>query len=152
MASFKIKSFNLPKSTQITSNTILNIIAKIDGNVGGYKKEDNSFMTFVNVEKNNKNSTYYMRCLIGMPSKSGIESKLNCFLSIKEGEKISYDNLYLLPYYMIDTISYYFQVIIKETIKASNNPDPQPKPDPTVELSRHSKISYTFIVVLLLLF
>ena len=151
IAAFKIKSFNLPESTQITSNTRLNIIAKIDGYVGGYIKEDNSFMTFVNVEKNNKNSTYYMRCLIGNPSKSGIESKLNCFLQINQGVKISYDNLFLLPYYMIDIISYHFQVIIKETIKASNNPDPQPEPDPTVELSRHSKISYAFILLFLLL-
>ena len=166
MAAFKIKKFYLPNSPQVSFNTILNILVKIDGYVDGYKKEDNSFMTFVNIEKNNKNSTYYMRCLIGKTSESGIESELNCSLSIKEREKVSYDNLYLLPYYMIDTISYPFQVIIKDTIKAYEKqqpdpdpdpepgpePEPEPEPEPTVVFSRYSKISYTFIVFLLFLF
>ena len=83
-----------------------------------------------------------MKCYIACPSESGIESKLNCYLSIKKGVKISYDNLYLLPYYFINKINNHFGIIIKDIIKE----------DPTRRLSTHSKISYTFIVFFILLF
>ena len=43
-----------------------------------------------------------------------------------------YDNLYLLPYTYLDKIKTPFEVIIKNTIKAGDNPEPEPTdPKPT---------------------
>jgi C1A family cysteine protease len=163
-ASFKIVQFKLPESKTIDASTELKIVVNINGNVIKYKNEYNSFISFVDVEKGDSNSTKLMLCFLEKYSEVVKQSKLDCYFIVGEEEIIEYDNLYLLQYYMPYESNYPFQIIINSTIKADDGPDPEPdpdpkhdpkpdpKPEPTPSLSRYSKLStIAFIVTLLLM-
>ena len=121
-ASFKIIQFKI-KSKIIIDSTELDLVSKIEGNLDNYKNSNNSFISFINVEKNNINSTEIILCYIGQYKTTVTQTELKCNVVVSEGEKIRYDNLYLLPYYMTYTTDYPFQIIINDTIKADYESD-----------------------------
>ena len=158
---FRIKSLILPKKKEITvdDNLVLNV--NIEGSVNNYKKT-NQFIILSNLEKDNANTTYLILCLTDTPSKAGISYNLTCNLNLGKGITESYDNIYLLPYYIPYSTVYPYEVIIKNEIKGKDSyepgPDPDPKPDPEPEpdpepksSSSFYKVSFGFMVLFLLL-
>ena len=158
---FRIESLILPKSKNITyyDNLILNV--DVEGSVKNYQKE-NQFIIISNLEKGNENTTYLILCLTDIPSKAGINYNLTCNLNIEKGITESYDNIYLLPYYIPYSTVYPYEVIIKQEIKGEDSyepkPDPEPKPEPEPEpepepksLSSFYKVSFGFMLLILLL-
>ena len=88
------------------------------------------FYGIMEIEYNNKNKTVLAYCGAQV-NYENIESNLTCRLKIND-EIYQYDNQYLLPYSYLDKIKTPFEVIIKKTIKAGDNPDPEPTdPEPT---------------------
>ena len=137
----------------------------IEGSVKNYKKE-NQFIIFSNLEKDNVNRTYLILCWTDTPSAAGISYNMTCNLNLAKGVTKSYDNLYLLPYYVPYSTVYPYEVIIKNDIKGKESyepepdpdpkpdPDPEPKPDPDPEPKSPSgfyKVSFVFMVLFLLL-
>ena len=121
--SFTINKFNLPEIEEIANNTLLTVIAKVGGTIYDFDLIKNSFIVIAEAEKNNKNTTLLMHCYIKTPSSSGKNIDLPCHFLIDKGNKIKYDNLYLLPYYMVKDMEKYYEVIIKGTIKATKGGD-----------------------------
>ena len=83
---------------------------------------------------------------------------MTCNLNLAKGVTKSYDNLYLLPYYVPYSTVYPYEVIIKNDIKGKESyepePDPDPKPGPEPEpksASSFYKVSFGFMVLFLLL-
>jgi len=105
-------------------------------------------------------------CWTDTPSAAGISYNMTCHLNLAKGVTESYDNLYLLPYYVPYSTVYPYEVIIKNDIKGKESyepepdpdpkpdPDPEPKPDPDPEpksASSFYKVSFGFMVLFLLL-
>jgi C1A family cysteine protease len=158
---FRIKSLILPKNKNITADDNLILNVDVEGSVKNYKKQ-NQFIIISSLEKDNENTTYLMLCLTDIPSEAGINYNLTCFLNLEKGKTESYDNIYLLPYYIPYSTVYPYEVIIKKEIKGKDSykpePDPEPKPDPDPEpepdpksSSSFYKISFGFMLLLLLL-
>ncbi len=143
--SFNINKFNLPEAKEIAYNTRLTVNAKVGGRVYDFTDYKNSFIDIVEVEKNNKNSTYLIYCYITTPSGSGKNIDLPCYFSIDKNTKIQYDNLYLLPYYIVDDMEKYYEVILKETIKATKNDGGDD------EVSYYPNLNKPYIIILALL-
>ena len=126
---FRIKSLILPKKKEITvdANLVLNV--KVEGSVKKYKKA-NQFIIFSNLEKDKVNTTYLILCWTDTPSATGISYNMTCHLNLAKGVTESYDNLYLLPYYVPYSTVYPYEVIIKNDIKGKDNYEPEPDPEP----------------------
>jgi hypothetical protein len=102
--------------------------------------------------------------LTDTPSKAGISYNLTCNLNLGKGITESYDNIYLLPYYIPYSTVYPYEVIIKQEIKGKDSyepkpdhepkpdPDPEPEPDPEPKSSSSFyKVSFGFMLLILLL-
>jgi C1A family cysteine protease len=154
-AAFRIKSF-IFSGKSIYYNSKLTLVSRVEGSVSLYKNYDNTFVTFVEVEKNRKNTTYLMLCSIGIPYSTNINHNLNCVFVIETDTTVKYDNLYLLPYYLPYEMNAMYEVIISETIKSKDHIDPDPEPEPPTPDNNWSpnnlKIPLIFTFVLLLMF
>jgi hypothetical protein len=148
---FRLKKLYLPKTKNLTEYDIFNAFVDIEGNPEGYNKE-NMFAIYTNVEKDNKNRTYFTVCNTGKYEKTGKDVALNCSINIETTEEyILYDNLYFLPYTAPYSPRLPFEVIIEKTIKGIIPPEPGPEPEPTPSSSNYFKVSYILISILLLL-
>ena len=158
-AVFRIKSFIVSKK-EIYYNTSLTLASKVEGETSQYSDiGKNSFVTFVEVEKNETNTTYLMLCNIRRPYIINSYYNIYCYFAIEEDTIIQYDNLYLLPYYLPYKMDVMYEVIISETIQSKDHLEPDPTPDPTPDPPRpvdsspnDLKISLFFTFALLLMF
>ena len=153
-ASFNITEFKLPESKILLDKTILTFVAEIDGHLEGYKDSNNYFLSFVNVEKNNTNTTGEILCVLEKYNKTVTQLELQCILFLEQ--TMEFDNLYLLPYHLTYEMPDHnenqvpFEIIIKKEIKAGDSPEPGPEPEPS--FSRYSRVSFGLILALLLMF
>ena len=156
---FRIKSLVIPEKKTISSQDKLIINVNVEGSVTNFQKES-QFIIFSNLEKGNENTTLWIVCKTGIPSEAGINYNLTCEINLEKGKTESYDNIYLLPYYIPYYTNYPYEVIIKKEIKGKNNydpePDPEPKPEPEPEpdpksSSRFYQVPLGFILLILLL-
>ena len=153
MATFNIISFIIPEGNRISSTSPLQIIVNAEGYIEPYKRYDNSFIIFVNVENinNNKNDTGILVCNIEIASNNKNNLAFQCRILIESGKYVKFDNLYLLPYYMPSEMNYYYEIYIKEEIKGTTSKyDPiEPSDD---SFSSYTKFSILLIIALFLLF
>lgn len=153
-ASFNIIEFKLPESKILSYKSILTFVAEIDGNLEGYKDSNNHFISFVNIERNNTNTTGDILCALEKYNTTVTQLELQCILSLDQ--PMEFDNLYLLPYHLTYEMKdpnekqVPFEIIIKKEIKAGDSPEPGPEPEPS--FSRYSRVSFGLILALLLMF
>ena len=150
---FKITQFILPNDTDIiTANTELKIVSKITGGVKYYQKAGN-FYNIIDIENNNENKTALALCLAEISFES-IESNFSCYLDINE-DSYQFISLYLLPYSLVVSRDTYFEVLIKDIIKAKEEyipPDPSPTDTSTIYPPDFSRYLANSIFILLFIF
>lgn len=127
---FKIIQFIKPNDTLITKKTNLILVSNVTGGTDFYQNANDIFYVIMEVENNEQNTTYLSYCY----SKINYENitNLTCYLNVKD-DVLEYKNIYLLPYSLIEKTESLYEVYIKQTIKAGDepiNPDPDPEPDP----------------------
>ena len=159
---FRINSLILPKNKNISFEDDLILNVNVEGSVNNYKKA-NQFIIFSNLEKGNENTTYLVICITDTPSQVGIKYNLTCKYNLEDGKTEPYDNIYLLPYYVPYSTVYPYEVIIKNEIKGKDSyqpepdpepkpdPDPKPEPEPEPSSSTFYKVSFGFMLLILLL-
>ena len=124
---FRFKQFLIPEEEKITSESSFKIIASVEGSISNFKEEQ-YFLTFIDIEKNGINSTYYLMCTTGVPSTIGDNHEIDCLVSVDS--TLEYDNIYLRPYNEFAyEISYPFENIINEPIKGKKESEPDPEPE-----------------------
>ena len=144
----------MPESKILSYKSILTFVAEIDGNLEGYKDSNNHFISFVNIERNNTNTTGDILCALEKYNTTVTQLELQCILSLDQ--PMEFDNLYLLPYHLTYEMKdpnekqVPFEIIIKKEIKAGDSPEPGPEPEPS--FSRYSRVSFRLILALLLMF
>ena len=127
---FEVFKFLNPIDKNLTKESELIIVSNISGSLKYFQNEESYFYCIMEIEYNNKNKTVLAYCGANV-NYENVESNLTCRLKIND-EVYQYDNLYLLPYSYLDKIKIPFEVIITKTIKAGDNPEPEPTdPQPT---------------------
>lgn len=145
---FRIKKFVMPNSDTIQNNVNFKLIANIEGSISNFEGESHSFIALFDLENNKQNQTYFAICEIGKPLKVMDNYEILCRFGTM-GD-ISYNNLYLLPYYYPrDNIAPY-EIIIENKIKSMIDEEP------TKFIKRNSilyiKLNLSLICIILFLF
>ena len=103
------------------------------------------FYFFINVEQNQKNSSMLMPCMTGIPESVGNNKNITCTINIDRGKTLLYDNIYTLPFFSPYYTQTPYDVIIKETIKGEEKPEPEP------DFSNYINISLSLIITFILI-
>ena len=132
---FKVIQFIKPNFTELNKDTDLILVSKITGGTKFFKNEGkNQFYVIMEVESFNdqnitKNSSVLVSCSAQV-NYTDNETNLTCHIN---AQNYTYENIYLLPYSLLDLNSQIFEVFIRKEIKAGDdpiNPDPEPEPEP----------------------
>ena len=118
---FRYKNINIDKSGEISSNTHIELVVDVEGNIPTDYKDQN-FMGFTYLEKNNAKTYYTMMCKTGKPNQSNVEHKMTCEIKINGGETKQFDKLYILPYLIPGKIETPYEVILNKTIEIKSEP------------------------------
>ena len=151
---FRVKDVNLEKTMNLTAETSISFAMSIEGNPSDFN--DQYFMAFADIEYDNKNETYNMMCMTGIPEKNISEKNMTCLINIapQEGEK-NFTNVYFYPYfypYFNEYMVYSpYEIIMKEKKKKENEFYPKPEPKPTGS-SNNLKSSLMFVLLFIILF
>ena len=151
---FRVKDVNLEKTMNLTAETSISFAVGIEGNPSDFN--DQYFMAFADIEYDNKNETYNMMCMTGIPEKNISEKNMTCQINIapQEGEK-NFTNVYFYPYfypYFNEYMVYSpYEIIMKDVIKKENEFYPKPEPKPTGS-SNNLKSSLMFVLLFIILF
>ena len=88
---YRVKKIVLPYDNYLTSNNELTIIADIEGSISGLNgiKDNNYFVSIINVQKSNNINSYEIVCEIPNPSAKEDEYEIPC---------------YIVSYYMINYV------------------------------------------------
>ena len=116
---FEVTKFIKPKTTSINNKTDLILVSNSNLNI--QTKTELSFYTLLEIENNMKNLTFISACTVPINSENS-ESYLTCHIG-EEGD-YQYQNIYLLPYSLMELTPTIFEVIIKESIKAEDEIEP----------------------------
>ena len=143
---FKVEQFIKPNITILTKNHELTLVTKVTGGTKFYQNDESIFQVIMEIENNNANKTVYAKCSTQI-NNNNVESNLTCYLDINQNYEC--ENLYLLPYSLVDNSRSIFEVIIKETIKAGDGPIPYPDIKPTI--SSYLEYSFNLLVCLIVL-
>ena len=143
---FTITKILKPKDTILNEKTKLILVSNVAGGSKDHRNDENFFEVLLEIENNKKNETFPAECAANYNT-SGLQSNLECRLNINENETVSYENIYLLPYHLIEEYKTPFDVIIN----GIKNAEDEPEPKPTVS----SYLEYSIVLlssILLLLF
>ena len=144
---YRVKKIVLPYDNYLTSNNELTIIANIEGSILELNgiKDNNYFVSIINVQKNNNIDSYEIVCEIPNPSAKEDEYEIPCY--IVSSYMINYDNVYLTPYYSAYKVATPFEVIIDNNIKAISYTDYYPS---VLRTTGASFIHFSLLLLLLL--
>ena len=143
---FKVEQLIKPNITVLTKNHELTLVTKVSGGTKFYQNDESIFQVIMEIENDNANKTVYAKCSTQI-NNDNVESNLTCYLDINQNYEC--ENLYLLPYSLVDNSRSIFEVIIKETIKAGDGPIPYPDIKPTI--SSYLEYSFNLLVCLIVL-
>ena len=146
---FKAFKFLKPTDIILTKNSDLIIVAKIAESNQYFQNEVGYFNTIMEIENNKQNKTVFAKCSVQISSQDK-ESNLTCNLNITSSTT-QYENLYLLPYSIIESNNPTFDIIIVKGIKAGTEIDPSPTPTPTPPPTKSSYLKYSLILLLSLI-
>ena len=113
----RIQQVNLPDSEYLNKDSEIIILANIEGSVlriTGY----NYFFLFIQITKDSHIREELLICEIPYTLKVRNNFEIECWIDIDEGEKIRYDTVFLLPFYLTDEDADPFEVILKNKIQA----------------------------------
>ena len=116
---FEVIKFIKPENTSINNKTDLILVSNSKVNVP--INTEIYFNTIFEIENNMKNLTFFSACT-GQINSENTESYITCHINGKGDYQ--YQNIYLLPYSLMKFDSTYFEVIIKESIKAEDEIEP----------------------------
>ena len=144
---FNITKFYKPENiNQISSETILVVRAQVLGSTELYKN-DGDFEIFMEIENEGKNTTVMGYCL-AIVSSGEEKTNLTCLLDDEVNKVFLFQNIYLLPYYYIYETSCPFEVYIQNEMKASDEPEPDPKPAASFYLVYSQILIIAFLLLL----
>lgn len=143
---FNIIQFLMPNDTQLTPQTDLILVSSVAGSSKNHKNDENFFLILLEVENDNKNTTFYGYCGANYNSQS-VQSNLTCHLN-ETNQAIPYENIYLLPYHLFMNVKTPFDVIIKYTLKAGDDIRPDPTPTGFSEYLGYSLGLLIFMILL----
>jgi len=112
---FKIYQFLKPNDDILTKNSELIIVSNVTGNTQYFQNEGKYFKVIMEIENNKKNQTVLASCG-ALVTSSDIKTNLICRLDITSAT-YKYQNIYLLPYFVMFETNVPFEVIIDKTIK-----------------------------------
>ncbi len=147
---FNIINFYKPKNIdKLDYRTRLLLSVKISGSTHDYNN-DGQFITILEVENNNKNTSIISNCNATVYENKEY-TNFTCSLDINR-LVLPFQNIYLLPYSLINKATLVFEVFIEKEMKASNETiPPAPGPDPKPAVSSYLVYSQTLFAVLLLI-
>ena len=115
---FKIKNFILPDKKSLGKDSILTLVADVEGSLTSYKAAESYFVALIEIEVEGQNFTSLIDCTLDHPGKIRKNYMFNCYLQVESEDEIPYDNIYLHPYNLpYDNGNYPYEVYIKEMIK-----------------------------------
>ena len=121
---FKIYQFLKPNDDILTKNSELIIVSSVTGNTQYFQNKGKYFKVLMEIENNEQNQTVLASCG-ALVTRSDRKTNLTCLLDITSAN-YTYQNIYLLPYFVMSETNQPFDVIIDKTIKAGEE-----EPDPT---------------------
>ena len=118
----EVTKFIKPKTELITIQTDLVLISNNIGNTKIDTDKENFFIVILEIEDNGKNTSMPANCSLEIKY-GNTESYITCH--IISNAQYQYQNIYLLPYNIMDKFKIPFEVIINEAIKAEDEPEPR---------------------------
>ena len=110
---FRIKKFTSPKDKKVTSDSIFEVSADVEGSLSGFTNEVFSFGVFVRIEIGEHDYYELLICYYYSPTNLERGYLIPCFLDIDERYSYSYDNIYLTSYIVPVKDSNPFQVVVE---------------------------------------
>ena len=127
---FKANKFYKPTDEIITQKTDLIIEANVTGFSQNFQNNVGNFYAFMEIENQNQNKSVVVYGNAQINSQNE-KSNLTCHLD-ETNSTYEYQNLYLLPYSIVESADPLFEVIISTTIKSDDGPEHEPTdPDTT---------------------
>lgn len=146
---FKVDSLTIPNKTKITKNDKLLITAQIEGSINNFKDSE-SFVGFVDIEKNGMNFSIALACTQEAPKSKVKPHNMECTPVLEDGASLQFDNIYLLPYYIPYKLKYIYEIFIKDTIKGKVGSDPYVPDEP--DFSYFLRMQLSLFIMILFLF
>ena len=121
---FKVIQFIKPNVTELNKETDLILVSKVTGGTKYFKNEGkNQFYVIMEVESfNEQNITKNVSVLVSCSTQVNFtdnEANLTCNIN---AQNYTYENIYLLPFSLLDLNSQIFEVFIRKEIKAGDDP------------------------------
>ena len=153
---FKVFQLLKPVETILTKDSDIILVSNATGGVKYFQNGESFFYVIMDIENNNQNISVLCSCSAEI-NYENTTTNLTCNIEFDnpDTDSLPYQNIYLLPYFRYKQTSSHFEVFIRTTIKAGDNPidpdiDPTPKP-----AGKSSNLEYSLILLfglILLLF
>ena len=119
---YEINKFIKPKVDLISNKTDLILVSNLKNKAKISSNKENIFLVLMEIEYELKNETVLVKC----SSQANIENiELYATCHIQSEIKYQYQEIYLLPYSIIDSNLNLFEIIINHAIKAEEEPEPE---------------------------
>ena len=141
---FKVVQLLKPTDTILTQETDLVLVSNATGGVKYHQNGESFFYVIMEIEYNNRNTSVLASCSAEI-NYENTTTNLICNLDLGT-YTLPYQNIYLLPYFRYQQTTTHFEVFIRTTIKAGDDPI-NPDIDPTPKPTDSSYLEYSLILL-----